>query len=459
MKPRVPARTFNKLMKVNKALRSLSSIYGFEHDTAGGGLVRSWTDFHYPKVLDFYFYHLAYKRVGLAGAVVNIENTLCWLNKPMIKRDDKEDETFKQFAKRVRLWGQLKQLDEFQSVGHYAGAIIRVADGKNLSEPLEDGSISLDDIESLTPAWESQLVVGTLDTDPQSPRYGLPVTYTYNQRGNMKNQQRDGGESVTVHHSRVWVMSEGAAGNTIYGTSKLERPYNALISWANIVGAGGEAFLRSASARMVLQQLANGDQFTTPNEDQLNDITEALEDMQNDPFSAVPYLGGMELKPITANISDPKGFTEAALNDISAACGYSTKALIGAQEGVLAGNQDASADRQKAQSRRENYLTNFMLDVLEWIDNKCSDFNADSLEVEWSDLLAPSDKDKFGNMEIMMRVNQMAMLSYGRPVTTVNEVRELGQYDADESADELDDFGETDDPLDDLGGDDVPAAQ
>ena len=87
-------------------------------------------------------------------------------------------------------------------------------------------SIALDDIESFTPAWESQLIVGTLDSNPKSPRYGLPVTYTYNQRGDVKTNQRDGGESVTVHHSRVIIMNEGAAGNTIYGRSDLERPYN-----------------------------------------------------------------------------------------------------------------------------------------------------------------------------------------------------------------------------------------
>ena len=459
MKPRVTPRQYSKLMQVNKALRSISKyVYGLGYEGSSGGLTRSWTDFHYPKILDFYSYHLMYRRVGLAGAVVNIENTLCWLNKPMIKRDDKEDETFKQFAKRVRLWGQLKQLDEFQSVGHYAGAIIRVADGKKLSEPLGDGSISLDDIESLTPAWESQLIVGTLDNDPQSPRYGLPVTYTYNQRGNLKEQQRDGGESVTVHHSRVWVMSEGSAGNTIYGTSKLERPYNALISWANIVGAGGEGYLRNSSARMFLQQLANGDQFSAPSEEQLDAITDALEDMQDDPFSAVPYLGGMELKAIQSNLSDPKGFTEAAINDIAASCGYSAKGLMGAQEGVLAGNQDSSSDRQKAQSRRENYLTNFMLDVLSWIDDKCSDFDAESLDVEWTDLLAPSDKDKLANAELMARINQMGAMTGIIPFNG-NEIREAAGFEKEPGMDDMDDFGETDDPLDDLGGDDVPAAQ
>lgn len=438
MKPKLTINQVSKILQINRSLRNLPGFYNAELGSVGSGLVRSWADFHYPKALSFQFYHQMYSRLGLAGAVIQVENSLCWMNKPLIKRNDKEDETFKAFAKRVRLWAKLKQLDEFQSVGHYAGAIIRVADGLPLSAPLEDGSISLDDIEDITPAWESQLIVGSIDTDQRSPRYGLPITYTYHQRGEAKQGQRDGGESTTVHYSRVWIMNEGAAGNTVYGTSKLERPYNSLISWANIVGAGGEGFLRNASARQVLQQLANGDQHEAPSEEQLAAIIEAMEDMQRDPFSAVPYLGGMELKAIQNNMQDPKGFTEAALNDVAAACGYSAKALVGAQEGVLAGEQDASSDRQKAMSRCNGYLTNFIADVLRWIDDKCSDFEAESLDVEFPDLLAKGDKEKLENAEKMARINQLSIATGGQ-VFSANEIREAAGWEKEAGMDDFDD--------------------
>lgn len=439
MKPKLSLNQVQKIMQINRALRTLPGFYGAQQSGVGGGLTRSWIDYGYPTALDFHFYHLMYSRVGLAGAVVDIKTDLCWLNRPTVKRGDKEDETFKEFSKRTKLWGSLKQLDKMQSVGHYAGAIVRVADGKELREPLNMDSIALDDIESFTPAWESQLIVGTLDSNPKSPRYGLPVTYTYNQRVDIKTNQRDGGESVTVHHSRVIIMNEGAAGNTIYGRSDLERPYNSIISWASIIGAGGEGFKRMASARHVLQQLANGEQYSMPSEDQLDAITEALEDMQQDPFSAVPYLGGMELKSIQATLSDPKGFSEITLNDVSASCGFSAKGLIGAQEGRLAGSQDSDSDKQRAQSRCDNFLIDFLQDFAMWLEDKCKDFTTDDLEFEFPDLMAPSDASKLENAHKMAQINKELVAS-GMIAFEVSEIRKAAGFESDADVDDMDDL-------------------
>lgn len=437
-KPRLTLNHYQKLMQVNRALRTLPGFYGVNQVGVGSGLTRSWIDYGYPMALDFFFFNLMYSRVGLAGAVVNIKTDLCWLNRPTVKRNDKEDETFKEFAKRTKLWSSFKQLDTMQSVGHYAGAIVRVADGKTLDKPLDMNSITLDDIESFTPAWESQLIVGSLDSDPKSPRYGLPENYTYNQRGDLQPNQRDGGESVTVHHSRVIIMNEGAAGNTIYGRSDLERPYNSLISWASIIGAGGEGFKRMASARNVLQQLATGEQYDPPTIEQLDSITEALEDMQQDPFSAVPYLGGMELKSIQATLSDPKGFSDITLNDVSASCGFSAKALIGAQEGRLAGAQDADSDKQRAQSRCDNYLLDVLYGFASWLEDKCKDFTTVGLEFEFPDLMAPSDAAKLENMGKASAVNKDCALAYGRPLLSINELRKIGGFEPEEGADDVD---------------------
>lgn len=402
-----------------------SHLMGTKHN-------KSYQDYGYPLTLDFWFYYAAYRRIGLARAAVKRPIDMCWLTPPKIMIDEEtEDESFKEFAKRIKLWPKFRQIDELQSVGHYAGIILRIADGKTLDQPVD--RIRLDDVISLMPAWEGQLIPGSLDNNPLSDRYGLPINYTYQQTGTKQAAQRDGAETFTVHHSRVLIWNEGAVGNTIYGESCLEPIYNALLDWEKVRGAGAEGFWKKAAIRVVLQSLKeNTGQGPTP--EQIEDLTEVITDMQNS-FDAVPYLGGMELKGLqdSGSISGIDKASQIILEDVAAGRCWSAKGLVGAQEGRLAGDQDSGIDKQTAQSRRENYLNMQIQDFLDWLSLHCSDFESIDRIVEWDDLSAPSDRDRLELTEKMSRVNKEMM----QEIFTPNEMRDIAGY---EPLDELEDF-------------------
>lgn len=434
-KPRYTAAQVQKYLKVNESLKRLPFYLG--QGMGAGHLLgtkhsKAWGDFGYPLSLDFWFFHAAYSRIGLANAVVNRHVDACWLTNPTISigendhdRNPQETE-IDEFIDRVNLFNQFKDVDEMQRVGHYAGLIMRVADDKPLSAPLDPG-FKLDNIQQVMPAWEGQLLVGNIDNNPKSLRYGLPETYTYQQRGVHQHAQRDGTESFTVHHSRVLIWNEGARGNTIYGTSALEPVYNALIDWEKIRGAGGEGFWRQAALRGVLE--AVNSEVQAPGEDELDDLMEAIHDMQSS-FDAVPFLGGSKLNTLQTTLSDPKGFGEIALQDVAAGCGWSAKGLVGTQEGRFAGDQDTSGDMRTAQARREHYLSSQIKGMLKWlVANRCIKQNP--YEVSWDDLAAPSDSAKLENAGKMSKINQeMAQTGQGA-VYTPQEIRLATGYDAE----------------------------
>ncbi len=390
---------------------------------------KAWVDYGYAIALDFYYFYAMYRRVGLAKAGIERPVDVCWLTNPNVKRGDKDDgeilPEFEEFTERLNLWPALKQLDYMQRVGHYAGLFIRVADGQMPNTPLD--STSMDKITEFTPCWEGQLIPGNLETNPKSPRYGLPIEYTYQQQGVTQQGQRDGNESITIHHSRILIWNEGAAGNTIYGESAMEAPYNALVDWEKIRGAGGEGFWRQAALRGVLQ--ANADTSgQAPSDEEMELLTETISDMQKS-FDAIPYLGGMELNTLQTKIDRPDGFKDIALEDVAAGFKWSAKGLIGAQEGRLAGDQDSGLDKQTAQSRRENFISLMIKKLLKWL-NDYTEFDNKLCFVEWDDLMSPSDKDRLENASKMADINYKTWQATGQTVYEVDEMREMTLFDA-----------------------------
>lgn len=433
MKPHINAQQLARQMTVNRLLRRLPFYQDGAAHLTGTKHSRVYGDFGYPLMVDFWFFYSLYKRCGLAHAIVQRPSNACWLTHPKIKLDeDTEDEDFKAFARRLRLWPNLSQLDQMQRVGHYAGLILTIADNKHPSQPVE--STSMDNIVAIMPAWEAQLVPGSIDNDPQSPRCGLPETYTYSQRGIHKPNQRDGGDSYTVHHSRVLIWNEGAAGRTIYGTSCLEAAYNACLDWEKIRGAGAEGFFKQAAMRGWLQDTLKGEVTQGPSDDELSAVLEAFQDM-SESFDALPYLGGMELKNFTASLANPEHFKNAALEDAAAAAGWSAKGLVGAQTGVLAGSEDGAQDMRTAQWRRENYLTYQIDELLQWLERYCTDFDGERI-IEFDDLAAPSDSARLDNVVKMQQVNQAGALT-GIVPFTAEEMREAAGYENEEWVDEF----------------------
>ncbi len=390
---------------------------------------KAWIDYSYPLALDFHFFYAMYDHVGLAKAGIERPTDMCFLTNPSVKRGDKDDgeilPEFEEFTERLNLWPNLKDLDYMQRVGHYAGLFIRVADGKHPSEPMD--KTSLDKIYEVTPCWEAQLIPGSIDQNPISPRYGMPLEYTYQQNAVFQQGQRDGNETFTIHHSRILIWNEGAAGNTIYGKSAMQASYNALVDWEKIRGAGGEGFWRQAALRGVLQASADT-AGQAPDDEEMEALTDAISDMQSS-FDSIPYLGGMSLNTLQTKIDRPDGFKDIALEDVAAGFKWSAKGLIGAQEGRLAGDQDSGLDKQTAQSRRENFISLMIKNLLTWL-NDYTEFNNKRCFVEWDDLMAPSDKDRLDNASKMADINYKTWQSTGQIVYEVDEMREMTLFDA-----------------------------
>lgn len=410
--------------------RARSSLISGNNET-GDTLHQLGIDFGYPDLLEFGLFWNMYRRFGIAKAVITIPPDLGWRTVPTVEGSDQFNTELESIAKRINLWSRLKGLDTRQRVGRYGGMYMRVRDGKDPSEPLEmlPGAIALME---MVPLYESQLKVTTTDRDPLSDTFGQPSHYDFN--GSAAGNRDDKSVSAfNIHPSRIVIASEGADDGSIYGIPALEPVYNALMDLIKISGAGGEGFYKNAAQSIVftLKDVAGA----ANNKDLLEQFSENMDDFTRNRTNRSLMTPGFEANTLESSLASPKDAFAVALQPVSAGSGIASSQLVGNQTGVIAGDQDSVSTLMMIQSRRENFQTDMLRDVLDWMI-KFGALPASEYEVEWDDLLAKSQDDKIGLALKMADANSKNVL--GGTIFTVPEMRDVTDLDPDIDSD-LDD--------------------
>lgn len=391
---------------------------------------KAWFDYGYPMTTDFFMHWNMYKRNGLAKAGVEVPVNLCWIDSPTIREGEDDDhqqtaweKSVSALARRIKLWRHLKDADRMQRVGRYSAVFVRVRDGKKPSEPLQ--SVSEAQIIELMPLWEGQLEPGDIDQDLASDNYGKPVNYTYSATGT-GNQDPQKSDSFTIHYSRLIMLSEGAVGGSIYGTSANEAGFNSLLDWDKIRGSGGEASWLAAANKQILKPTQEGARITN---EVLDGINDALKDMKEGLDEAL-FLNGVEATPMGNSVPDPEIYKDMALEEYAASVGIPSKILVGTQSGVKAGDEDTAGFMRLMQSRRVNVCSAMIDAFLDW----CYLYGvikmpADGHVISWSDLTAPSAAQKMKAALDMAEINVKSRNAMQpSPFPDYNEIRKEAGY-------------------------------
>lgn len=396
-----------------------------------------YLDYGYPAQLEFFNFWNMYRRFGIAHNIVELPPDIGWMTAPTIKGSGQFDRDFAKLVEQVKLWVRLKGLDVRQRVGRYAGMFMRVRDGKNPSEPIEEKLPGLGALVEIMPLYESQLDVVESDTSPISDTFGQPIRYQYSS-GIVGGRNPEARSVITIHASRVVIAAEGADNGWIYGISSLEAPYNSLMDLRKIAGAGGEGFYKNAAQSIVfdLKDAASA----TQNKDLLDKFNENYDEFSQNRSRRSIWTPGMEAKVLASTLANPKDHFMNSLNDVAAASKIPATLLIGQQTGRLASTEDSKNFLAVAQSRRENFQTEMVRDNIDWFI-QFGILPVSEYEVEWDDLLARSDDEKLTNASTMAEVNEKQFRSGGDTVFLSEEIREAAGFDAETAID--DENGET----------------
>lgn len=427
-----------RALVANMLMRNfLSSIQPYSVDAKRP---TAWADYGYPDYIPFSDYWSMYRRNGIAKAMVERKVDRAWQTYPtLLENEDPHDMTpwereVKELFDRTRFWKMLKGTDMRNRVGKYSGLIYIFADNKRPDEPVDRVPGGIRGLVKVIPCYESQLKPSQWDTNPQSPTYGEPSMYQFNETAIGDHSGQNPGRVMTVHPSRVQIWAEGADDGTIYGVPCLQGGFNALLTCEKIVGAGGEGFWKTARAPMKLNIDKEADlpnlakMLGTDVEGMADKLDEVLADF-NSGLDKGLSLQGIDAQNLTITLPDPKEFFNIALQEAAASENYPLPVLIGNQTGERASTEDAKEYDSIVMSRRETFVIPQINDCIRYLMQVGVIKPKKDWYLDWPDLTEQTLSEKLDNAKKMSETNRN-MMGSGEPVPfTAEQIADTGGFE------------------------------
>lgn len=407
-----------------------------------------YEEFGYPDELGFDQYYRAYERNPVAYAAVHKLLESCWTDKPTIIDGDENKEStettpWEKTATKLlsKHWAKIKDADRRNLVGRYSALLIQFKDGREWKEPVDINVVSrLRDkaIVKLIPAWESQIKPGNFDTDTMSETYGEPVNYQFNEQPVGDDGTYGPVRSVTVHPDRVIILCEGSEDeNMLSGVPFLRAGYNKLLDLEKISGGSAEGFLKNASRQLGISFDAQTDMVAIAKmakEAGYENLGEAMNDKmmklnRGTDSALVTQSGTTSVLSVAA--ADPAPSWTVTANEFSSSIQCPFTILFGQQTGRLASDEDKADWAKRCNGRRWGHQTAVVTKFIErcWKTGVIEPPKSGEVTLAWSDLLAPSEKDKIANMQALADVAQKSQAAYGTPAIEPNEIRSAGELE------------------------------
>ncbi|EMU6615600.1 DUF1073 domain-containing protein [Citrobacter freundii] len=429
-----------------------------------------WDEFGYPNNLDFDRYYRSYERNAVAFAAVHKLLDSCWADNPtIIDGDDGKESTettdWEKSATKLlkKHWPKIKDADRRNLVGRYSALLIQFRDGREWHEPVDRAKVkSLRNIGNgpivkLIPAWESQVKPGNFDTDTLSETYGQPVSYNFNEQPVGDDGTYGPVRGVTVHPERIIILCEGSEDeNMLSGVPFLRAGYNKLLDLEKVSGGSAEGFLKNASRQLGIafdKETNIANLSKTAIDAGYKDLGEALNDkvakMNRGTDAALVMQAGTP-SVLSVAAADPSPTWTVAANEFASSIQCPFTILFGQQTGRLASDEDKTDWAKRCNGRRWGFQSMVVESVLErfWTVGVIDPPSSGEVTLAWSDLLAPSEKEKIANMQAMAVVAKDTQQAYGTPAVDENEIRAVGELEprkepekptgADESAKNID---------------------
>lgn len=407
-----------------------------------------WDEFGYPDSLEFDRYYRAYERNAVAYAAVHKLLESCWMDNPTIIDGEEAREATKttDWEKAVtklmkKHWPKIKDADRRNLVGRYSALLIQFRDGREWNQPVDRavvGRLKDKAIVKLIPAWESQVKPGNFDTDTLSETYGQPVSYNFNEQPVGDDGTYGPVRGVTVHPERIIILCEGAEDdNILSGVPFLRAGYNKLLDLEKVSGGSAEGFLKNASRQLgiAFDKETNMAALKRDATDAgFKDLGDALNDkvakMNRGTDAALVMQAGTP-SVLSVAPADPKPTWEVTANEFAASIQCPFTIQFGQQTGRLASDEDKTDWAKRCNGRRWGFQSSVVERVLErfWTVGVIDPPSSGEVTLAWSDLLAPSEKEKIANMQAMATVARDTQQAFGTPAVEPNEVRAVGELE------------------------------
>lgn len=293
------------------------------------------------------------------------------------------------------IWQWLQLFDEMSGIGTYGVMLYGLDDGVDLSQPvvgfIEENSTSLsikkDDYQGVIknkrphkgvyrlhhnvsqtsgrkllylrvfPEYLAQ--IASYETNPSSPRYGLPTSYllSFNDQWSSHDTSSMPTSSITVHWTRVQHLVVQMESSITYGTPVLEPILPRVLDLRKIYASSAEGYYRLGFPGISFEThpTLGGDVDIS-----ISNTRSQLEQYMNGMQRYLIGLG-MTAKTLPPSVTDPIPFIEKQLQAICMALDIPQRVFMGSERGELSSGQDDRRHKGKCRKRRTRFQSPRML--------------------------------------------------------------------------------------------------
>jgi 2'-5' RNA ligase len=313
-----------------------------------------------------------------------------------------------------------------------------------MEDPIEDLG-GPEDIQYLQAYDEEAIDVFSVETDHESPRFGLPLLYEVdlgldNITGMVGNKKKiEEGEETAVspngkdrqpetnasissrklHWTRLIHVAENKRRSNVYGEPRLRGVYNRLDDLGKVIGGSAEASWRLAYQGLVLST-KEGYKLPESGSPAREAFDDAVEDFVND-FRRILTGDGLEPQPMGGEVVDPSGMVNILLKMIAIRTRIPKRILEGSERGELASSQDGANWAGRIKRRRKIFaepeiLREFIDRLIKW---GALPEPKDGYYFKWKPLFEMSALDKVEVAD--KKASAIQKLSGGVPRTLIEE--------------------------------------
>lgn len=368
-----------ELRTLEHEIRQLESTYllarstwARQHGLSFGGARDEYEVLGYDDFITVGQYRAMYERGGIAGRIVDVMPEATWRGEPameLVEDEDPQKETefekaWTQLDRKHQICAKLLRVDKLSRLSTYAVLLIG-AQGE-LSTPLPRARKGADSLLYLMPflggggpgsgmrathstiaAGEADATVFEYETNSNSPRFGLPVSYTL-RRTDIASPQF----ARPVHWTRVIHVAEGLLDDEVFGQPALQRVWNLLADLRKVTGGGAEAFWLRANQGLHLdidKDMALPDVQST--------VAALKEQAEAYKHQLTRWLRtrGVSVETLGSDVANFAAPSDAIITQIAGAKAIPKRILTGSEMGELASSQDRENFRDQVIGRQLQY--------------------------------------------------------------------------------------------------------
>jgi hypothetical protein len=342
----------------------------------------------YPPTLSIDQYKRMYDREPIARRVVEILPSESWVVPPTVfENDDPEVEdtpfevAWKELPKSLSqqspsswlsaeqgnpIWNLLQRADSVSGIGEYGIILLGIDDGK----PLKEEAVHKEGQKLIfLRTFDMSLVrVASYESDSSSPRHGKPTAYhitfgsatqsTPESELTPQPQGETEGALVMemVHWTRVIHLADNLTSNELFGTSRLQVPYNRLYDLIKLYSGSAEMYWLGALPGLVFKTHESMGLDGFLDEKAIAAMKDQVEQYQE---GLKRYLStqGMDVDSLAPQVVDPTAQIDAYIKAICILLGIPKRIFEGSERGELSSSQDAKAWNSRLKHRQRFYIT------------------------------------------------------------------------------------------------------